>query len=56
MDLIVEDLIYAKDNLPTEQTSAKGAPTKATAAAFLAKVYLFRKEWANAKPPPGMLF
>lgn len=46
---IIEDFDYAKEHLPTEWTDAKGAPTKATAAAFLAKAYLYNKEYANAE-------
>lgn len=46
---VIADFTFARGNLPEIQSSAKGAPTKATAAAFLAKAYLFTKEWANAE-------
>jgi hypothetical protein len=46
---IIEDFQYAKDNLPEQQNGAKGAPTKATAAAYLAKAYLYEKDFANAE-------
>ncbi len=49
LEQVVEDLTYAKDNLPTSQPSAKGAPTKATGAAMLAKAQLFRKDWVAAE-------
>lgn len=49
LNQVVEDFTYAKDNLPESQPSAKGAPTKATGAAFLAKAHLFRKDWAKAE-------
>lgn len=50
-DLIIEDLTYAKDNLPLkDEYGAKdlGRATKGAAQAYLAKVYLFRKDFANA--------
>lgn len=46
---VIKDFTDAKNNLPEEQPSAKGAPTKATGAAFLAKAYLFTKEWDKAE-------
>ena len=49
LNQVVEDLTYAKNNLPTSQPSAKGAPTKATAAAFLAKAHLYREDWPAAE-------
>lgn len=39
--LIIDDLMEAYNTLPTEQAE-KGRPTKASAAAFLAKVYLYK--------------
>lgn len=39
--LIADDFKYAFDNLPTTQKD-KGRPTKASAAAYLAKVYLYK--------------
>jgi len=46
---IFEDLKFAKENLPEQQNSSKGSPTKATAAAYLAKAYLYAKDYANAE-------
>lgn len=46
---IIEDFQYAKDNLPEHQDNSKGSPTKATAAAYLAKAYLYEKDFANAE-------
>jgi hypothetical protein len=46
---IIEDFQYAKDNLPEQQSSSKGSPTKATAAAYLAKAYLYEKDFAHAE-------
>lgn len=48
MAQIFADFQFAKENLPESQNT-KGAPTKASAAAFLAKAYLFAKDWANAE-------
>lgn len=45
---VIEDFTYAKDNLPATQ-AVKGPPTKAAAAAFLAKTYLYMKDWAKAE-------
>lgn len=39
--LIIDDLMVAYNNLPTTQAD-KGRPTKASAAAFLTKVYLYK--------------
>lgn len=46
---IISDFEYAKVNLPKEQSSRKGAPTKATAAAYLAKAYLYSKDYPHAE-------
>jgi len=46
---VIQDFKDAKQDLPLEQTNAKGAPTKATAAAFLAKAYLFTEQWIEAE-------
>ena len=43
---IISDFKDAKDNLPA--TNVVGKPTKWTAASFLAKVYITRKDYANA--------
>lgn len=47
---IIADFQFAKDNLPEKQPDdAKGAPTKATAAAYLAKAYLYEKDFPKAE-------
>ena len=46
---IIDDFQFAKDNLPESQSGSKGSPTKATAAAYLAKAYLYEKDYANAE-------
>ncbi len=47
---IIADFTFAKEKLPEKQPSSyTGAPTKATAAAFLAKAYLYNKEWGPAE-------
>ncbi len=47
---LIEDLNYAKDNLPESWTGADlGLPTKAAGAAMLAKAYLYNKDYANAE-------
>lgn len=47
---IIADFTLAKDKLPPNQPSAyTGAATKATAAAFLAKAYLYNKEYDLAE-------
>ncbi len=48
MAQVVEDFTYAKDNLPETQ-KLYGPPPKAAAAAFLAKTYLFLKDWPKAE-------
>lgn len=45
---VVEDFTYAKDFLPATQP-AQGSPNKAAGAAFLAKAYLFQKDWTKAE-------
>ncbi len=46
---IIEDFLFAKENLPAEQGSFKGSATKAAAAAFLAKTYLYKKDYNNCE-------
>lgn len=49
--LIISDLEYAVENLPTRQvwgTSNLGRVTKGTALGLLAKVYLYRQDYTNA--------
>ncbi len=49
-DQIIADFTLASEKLPDNQPAAyTGAVTKATAAAFLAKAYLYNKEWALAE-------
>lgn len=48
-DQIIADLIFARDHLTKDGGSYKGTPTQATAAAFLAKAYLYRKDFTNAE-------
>lgn len=47
--LIVSDLKDAVAVLPNRAGIAKGRATKAAAAALLGKVYVYLKDWANAK-------
>ncbi|HEY0669742.1 MAG TPA: RagB/SusD family nutrient uptake outer membrane protein, partial [Sphingobacteriaceae bacterium] len=47
--LIIEDLKDAVDKLPTKTGIAKGRASKGAAIALLSKVYVYRKDWANAK-------
>ncbi len=47
---IIADFTIARDKLPETQPSAfTGAPTKATAAAYLAKAYLYNQQYAEAE-------
>lgn len=49
---IIEDLTYAAEHLPTRQewgAKESGRATKGTAEGLLAKVYLFRQDYANVK-------
>lgn len=49
-DLIIADLIYAKENLPEQWPSAEtGLPSKAAGAGYLAKAYLYNKDFQNAE-------
>ncbi len=57
-DQIVSDLTFAAENLPTRQewgTKELGRVTKGTAEGLLAKVYLFRQDYANAKRYAGQV-
>ncbi|WP_146898038.1 RagB/SusD family nutrient uptake outer membrane protein [Adhaeribacter aerolatus] len=47
--LIIADLKEAIEQLPLQANTAKGRATKGAAAALLGKVYVYRKDWANAK-------
>lgn len=47
---VIEDLIFAKDNLPASwPASYQGRPTRAAAAAYLAQTYLFMGDFVNAE-------
>jgi len=49
-DLIIEDLIYAKQNLPEQwPVNEYGFPTKAAGAGMLAKAFLYNKDFPNAE-------
>lgn len=57
-DAIIKDLTYAAENLPTRGewgTKELGRATKGTAQGMLAKVYLFRQDYANAKKYAGFV-
>lgn len=46
---IISDLEFAKEKLLDNDKAYKGTPTKATAAAFLAKAYLYKKDFVKAE-------
>lgn len=48
-DKIIEDFSFAKDKLSKDGNGYKGMPTRATGAAYLAKAYLYRKDYVNAE-------
>lgn len=48
-DKIIEDFFFAKDKLTKDGNGYKGMPTRATGAAYLAKAYLYRKDYVNAE-------
>jgi hypothetical protein len=49
MTKLIEDLQYAKDNIPNAWTGDDvGFPTKAAAAGLLAKAYLYNRDFPNA--------
>lgn len=55
---IISDLTYATDHLPTRAEwgiKELGRVTKGTAQGLLAKVYLFRQDYANAKKQAGFV-
>ena len=55
---IIDDLTYAATNLPTRDewgTAERGRVTKGTAEGLLAKVYLFRQDYSNAKKYAGQV-
>jgi hypothetical protein len=47
--LIESDLSYAKENLTEDGGGYKGTPVKATAAAYLAKAYLYQQKYSDAE-------
>ncbi|SHE58332.1 Starch-binding associating with outer membrane [Fodinibius roseus] len=47
---VIEDLKFAKENLPFSwPSSLQGSATKAAAAAYLAKAYLYREDYSSAE-------
>jgi hypothetical protein len=46
---IISDFAFAKEKLLDNDDAYKGTPTKSTAAAFLAKAYLYEKDYPNAE-------
>ncbi|GHT12314.1 hypothetical protein FACS189426_15500 [Bacteroidia bacterium] len=48
-DQLIEDFTFAKEHLTKDGGSFKGTPTKATAAAYLAKTYLYKKDYAKCE-------
>lgn len=49
-DLIIEDLTFAKEHLPAQwPTDEYGLPTKAAGAGYLARAYLYDKDYTNAE-------
>lgn len=46
---IIEDFSFAKENLTKDGNGYKGMPTRATGAAYLAKAYLYNKDYTNAE-------
>ena len=54
--IIIDDLKDAVNNLPLPTAIAKGRASKAAAAALLAKVYVYRENWAEAKTTLESLF
>ena len=54
--LIISDLQDAINNLPLPTAMAKGRASKAAATALLAKVYVYRENWAEAKTHLENLF
>lgn len=46
---IIEDFSFSKDKLTKDGNGYKGMPTRATGAAYLAKAYLYRKDYVNAE-------
>lgn len=50
-DQVIKDLLYAQDNLLGNNTAAgfRSRPSKWSATALLARVYLYQKKWAEAE-------
>lgn len=55
-NLVIEDLKDAISKLPPQSGISRGRAHKAAAVALLAKVYVFRKDWTNAKTYLEQLF
>jgi len=54
--LIIEDLKDAISKLPLQANIARGRASKAAAVALLGKVYVYRKDWNNARTYLEQLF
>ena len=54
--IIIDDLKDAINNLPLPAAIAKGRASKAAATALLAKVYVYRENWTEAKTQLEALF
>jgi len=48
-DQIISDFTFAKEHLTEDGGNYKGTPTKASAAAYLAKAYLYNKDYSNCE-------
>lgn len=48
-ELIIDDFQFAKSNLTKDGNGYKGMPTRATGAAYLAKAYLYKKDYEKAE-------
>ena len=46
---IIDDFTFAKENLTKDGNGYKGMPTRATGAAYLAKAYLYSKDYEKAE-------
>ena len=46
--VILDDLNFAADNLPLKGATPQGRATKGAAQSYLAKVYMYQKNWAKA--------
>jgi len=44
-NIVIDDLIFAAQNIPLRSNTGKGRINKGTAQAMLAKVYMYQKDW-----------